>query len=215
MNASSIATILATLSLGAVAGMTGTLLGLGGGVFLVPFLVLILGLPFQQAAAISLVTVIATSSAVSAARAGRHLINLRFGMLPLDSTLTFDGPMPDRPPRPGVGLRAIDPVSDADLLARLDRSSVGFARPADHDFWLGVPGLMGRIIDVQGVGGGYLYVSEGGAIGPIAFSGKDFPKALERQGPAGCEQRCFDYMLDLSFIHCIARPCRLLEYALR
>jgi uncharacterized membrane protein YfcA len=61
--------------------MTGTLLGLGGGVFLVPFLVLILGLPFQQAAAISLVTVIATSSAVSAARAGRHLINLRFGML--------------------------------------------------------------------------------------------------------------------------------------
>jgi uncharacterized membrane protein YfcA len=81
MYASSIATILATLSLGAVAGMTGTLLGLGGGVFLVPFLVLILGLPFQQAAAISLVTVIATSSAVSAARAGRHLINLRFGML--------------------------------------------------------------------------------------------------------------------------------------
>jgi uncharacterized membrane protein YfcA len=73
--------ILATLALGTAAGVTGTLLGLGGGVFLVPFLVLILGLPFHQAAAISLVTVIATSSAVSAARAGRHLINLRLGML--------------------------------------------------------------------------------------------------------------------------------------
>jgi uncharacterized membrane protein YfcA len=72
---------LATLVLGVVAGITGTLLGLGGGVFLVPFLVLIVGLPFHQAAAISLVTVIATSSAVSAARAGRHLINLRLGML--------------------------------------------------------------------------------------------------------------------------------------
>jgi uncharacterized membrane protein YfcA len=77
----SLATVLATLAVGTVAGVTGTLLGLGGGVFLVPFLVLIVGLPFHQAAAISLVTVIATSSAVSAARAGRHLINLRFGMV--------------------------------------------------------------------------------------------------------------------------------------
>ena len=42
------------------------LLGLGGGVFLVPFLNLVLGLPFTVAAAISLTTVIATSSTVSA-----------------------------------------------------------------------------------------------------------------------------------------------------
>jgi hypothetical protein len=73
--------VLTTLALGVVAGVTGTLVGLGGGVFLVPFLVLVIGLPFHQAAAISLVTVIATSSAVSSARAGRQLINLRFGML--------------------------------------------------------------------------------------------------------------------------------------
>ena len=46
-----------------------------------PFLVLVLGMPFQAAAAISLTTVIATSSAVSAAAAGRQLINLRLGML--------------------------------------------------------------------------------------------------------------------------------------
>lgn len=77
----SLEVVLATLVLGVVAGVTGTLLGLGGGVFLVPFLVLVIGLPFREAAAISLVTVIATSSAVSSARAGRHLINLRFGML--------------------------------------------------------------------------------------------------------------------------------------
>jgi uncharacterized protein len=66
---------------GAVAGSMGALLGLGGGVFLVPFLNAWFGLDFKTAAAISLVTVIATSSAVSAGTTGRHLINLRLGML--------------------------------------------------------------------------------------------------------------------------------------
>jgi uncharacterized membrane protein YfcA len=66
---------------GAAAGALGALLGIGGGVFLVPFLNLTLNLPFREAAAISLTTVIATSSAVSAGRAGKQLINLRFGML--------------------------------------------------------------------------------------------------------------------------------------
>jgi hypothetical protein len=66
---------------GVVAGIVGTLLGLGGGVFLVPLLVLVLHVPFKTAAAVSLGSVIATSSAVSAGRAGRHLINLRLGMV--------------------------------------------------------------------------------------------------------------------------------------
>ena len=66
---------------GALAGCLGALLGLGGGVFLVPFLNAWFGLDFKTAAAISLVTVIATSSAVSAGTTGRNLINLRLGML--------------------------------------------------------------------------------------------------------------------------------------
>src|SRR3982750_2650521 len=57
---------------GVVSGSLGALLGLGGGVFLVPFL---------AAAAISLTTVIATSSTVSAGRTGKQLINMRLGML--------------------------------------------------------------------------------------------------------------------------------------
>jgi uncharacterized protein len=65
---------------GVVAGAFGATLGLGGGIFLVPFLNLVLGLPITVAAAISLTTVIATSSSVSAARAGQRLINLRLGM---------------------------------------------------------------------------------------------------------------------------------------
>jgi uncharacterized membrane protein YfcA len=70
-----------TFSMGIVSGLMGGMLGLGGGVFLVPFLILGLGLKFQAAAAISLFAVIATSSAVTAARAGRDLINLRLGMV--------------------------------------------------------------------------------------------------------------------------------------
>jgi uncharacterized protein len=66
---------------GTVAGGLGALLGLGGGIFLVPFLNLGFNFPITAAAAISLTTVIATSSSVSAQRAGKQLINLRLGML--------------------------------------------------------------------------------------------------------------------------------------
>ena len=73
--------VVAVMLMGGLAGALGALLGLGGGVFLVPFLVVIQGLPFRQAAGISLMTVIATSSAVSARSTGRQLINLRLGMV--------------------------------------------------------------------------------------------------------------------------------------
>lgn len=66
---------------GAVAGALGALLGIGGGVFLVPVLVLGLQMPFKIAAGISLTTVIATSTTVAAGATGRQLINLRLGML--------------------------------------------------------------------------------------------------------------------------------------
>jgi len=65
---------------GGVAGVMGALLGLGGGVFLVPFFVLVLHMPMSAAVGVSLVTVIATSSAVSAGTAGQRLINMRLGM---------------------------------------------------------------------------------------------------------------------------------------
>ncbi len=66
---------------GMAAGIVGALLGLGGGVFLVPFMVLVLQFPMRQAVAISLVTVIATSSVVTSIRMGRSLVNFRLGML--------------------------------------------------------------------------------------------------------------------------------------
>ena len=45
-----------------VAGCLGALLGIGGGVFLVPFLNLVLGLPLNVASGVSLMAVIATST---------------------------------------------------------------------------------------------------------------------------------------------------------
>ncbi len=75
------ATALVTLLMSVVSGSLGAMLGIGGGVFLVPFLILVVGLPFHQAAAVSLAAVIASSTAVSAATAGRQLINLRLGMV--------------------------------------------------------------------------------------------------------------------------------------
>ena len=66
---------------GAVAGALGALLGIGGGVFLVPFLNAALGLPLNEASGVGLMTVIATSGIVSAEGNGRRPANLKLGML--------------------------------------------------------------------------------------------------------------------------------------
>jgi uncharacterized protein len=121
--------IAVVMSAGAVAGMLGALLGLGGGVFLVPFLNIVLGLPFKVAGAISLMTVIATSSAVSARTAGRNLINLRLGML-LETASAAGGLVAALtlhllPERLLYSLFALVTASMAGImLARLDRRNV-------------------------------------------------------------------------------------------
>lgn len=74
-------TIAVSMVAGAVAGSLGALLGIGGGVFLIPLLNVGLGLPLKTASGISLMTVIATSNAVAASSSARKVINLRLGML--------------------------------------------------------------------------------------------------------------------------------------
>jgi uncharacterized protein len=86
----SLLAIAVVMALGALGGMFGALLGLGGGIFIVPFLTLGFGLPFRQAAGIGLMTVIATSSVVSAQRAGDGTINLRLGIV-LEIATTLGG----------------------------------------------------------------------------------------------------------------------------
>ncbi len=65
---------------GAAAGTFGSLLGLGGGILIVPMLTLGFGLPLREAVAVSLVSVIVTSSASAAVYLQRHVANLRLGM---------------------------------------------------------------------------------------------------------------------------------------
>jgi uncharacterized membrane protein YfcA len=72
---------LVIMAAGAVAGSLGAMLGIGGGVFLIPLLNVGLGLPLKTAAGISLMTVIATSNVVAASAPSRRVVNLRLGML--------------------------------------------------------------------------------------------------------------------------------------
>jgi hypothetical protein len=65
---------------GAAAGVFGSLLGLGGGVLIVPLLTLGFGLPLREAVGVSLVSVIVTSSAAAGVYLERHVANLRLGM---------------------------------------------------------------------------------------------------------------------------------------
>jgi uncharacterized membrane protein YfcA len=65
---------------GAAAGLFGSLLGLGGGVLIVPLLTLGVGLPHREAVGVSLVCVIMTSSAAAGVYLERHVANLRLGM---------------------------------------------------------------------------------------------------------------------------------------
>jgi uncharacterized membrane protein YfcA len=68
-------------AIGASTGLIGAMLGLGGGVFLVPLLTLALGVPIRAAIAASLVSVIATASASATVNLNRGLVNMRLGMV--------------------------------------------------------------------------------------------------------------------------------------
>lgn len=65
---------------GVAAGALGSLLGLGGGVLIVPLLTLGFGLPLREAVGVSLICVIMTSSVAAGVYLERHLANLRLGM---------------------------------------------------------------------------------------------------------------------------------------
>ncbi len=62
------------------AGFFGALLGVGGGIFIVPIMVLLFHLPVKIAVAASLVSVIATSNAGGSSYVDQRITNLRLGM---------------------------------------------------------------------------------------------------------------------------------------
>ena len=84
----SIFSFILLLAGGFIAGTFGALLGLGGGVLLIPFLVIVLGIPMHQAIATSIIAVIATSSAGAAMNLERRIVHMRLGMLLETVTVT-------------------------------------------------------------------------------------------------------------------------------
>ena len=77
----SIEHIIAAGLLSVLAGLMGSLLGLGGGLFVTPLLSGPIGMPIHRAVAASIVAVIATSSAGGSGYLKRGVPNVRLGML--------------------------------------------------------------------------------------------------------------------------------------
>lgn len=65
---------------GGFAGILGSILGIGGGIILTPFLTLVMGLEIKYAIAASIVCVIATSSGATIAYLKDDMLNLRVAM---------------------------------------------------------------------------------------------------------------------------------------
>jgi uncharacterized membrane protein YfcA len=75
------AVIVSILLVAFIAGVFGSMLGVGGGVIMVPVLSLAFGVPIKTAIATSIVCVIATSSMAQTSFAARGMTNMRLGML--------------------------------------------------------------------------------------------------------------------------------------
>ena len=73
--------VLLVMLVGAAAGCLGALLGIGGGVLLVPVLNAFIGLSFDEAAAVSSMAVLTTASAVATSIETRRLMNGRLATL--------------------------------------------------------------------------------------------------------------------------------------
>jgi len=143
--------------LGAASGLLGALVGIGGGVIVVPALVLGFGYDIKIAVATSLVTVVATSSTAGSVWVGKGLANMRLGMsLEVATTLgglsggllaTFISPTAlsalfgammgvtsalllrkERAPRPGAGGASTAVRSEAAA-----RNALGTREPDGHE----------------------------------------------------------------------------------
>lgn len=73
-------TLLLLISSGLLAGLAGALLGIGGGVVLVPLLTLGFGLPLAEAVPASLMCVVASSCAAAASYVENRLSDVRLGL---------------------------------------------------------------------------------------------------------------------------------------
>lgn len=72
---------LVVLAISYFAGLLGSLVGVGGGIIVVPALTLLMGVGIQKAIAASIISVIATSSGAASSYVRERIANMRLGML--------------------------------------------------------------------------------------------------------------------------------------
>ena len=75
-----LAAMLLLVAIGFCAGGFGALAGVGGGIIVTPLLAIYFGLPMHQAIGVTLLCVIATSTATSSMYVERHVTDVRLGM---------------------------------------------------------------------------------------------------------------------------------------
>lgn len=152
---------LGLIALGAGAGALGALLGVGGGVILVPALVLLANEPFPAAVGTSLVCVVATSVAGSAVQFGRRMVDPGTA-IPLQTFATA-GAVGAALAAPFVPVRGLFAAFAAVLLAaawqvwRGGTTGTGIAHPHGA-LARAVAGVGGTMAGLLGVGGGIVFV---------------------------------------------------------
>jgi len=176
----------ATLTgIGVGAGMLGAMLGLGGGIFLVPALTLLFGLPMRVAVGASLIGVIATSAGVACvSRPGRSADVSLALRLEIASTLgaLLGSLIAGRLSTRTLSLlfaaitlatavytylktrRRVSPASE-DAVEALFRTDY---RPSHWPAGLGFMGLAGALSGLTGTGGGFIKV-------PVMYSLMEVP----------------------------------------
>lgn len=140
-----------TFLVAAGAGVLGSMLGLGGGVILVPVLTLVLGLDIQYAIGASIVSVIATSSGAAAAYLRDGVTNIRIGMVL--ETATTTGAITGAFVAAYIGGSALYLIFAVVLLY----SAFVMFRRRDVELPVGVE--MGRLAGMLGLGGSYYDVA--------------------------------------------------------
>lgn len=64
-----------------LAGIVGSMFGIGGGIIIIPALTIVLGLPIKDAIGASLIGVIASSTGAASRYVGQGIVNIRLGMM--------------------------------------------------------------------------------------------------------------------------------------
>ncbi len=121
--------VLLVIAAGAAAGGLGSTLGLGGGVFLVPFLNVALGFPLNVASGVGLMTVVATSCVVARGTDRSGIVNLRLGMVLQIAAAAggyFGGRYARQIPEPVLQLTfsAVTAAIAGIMLSRLERRNI-------------------------------------------------------------------------------------------